>query len=86
MWESRSAVLSLLALYVHASPEVQRLAVRKGKAVAVLFGLLWEGRTQKLALDMVSSCSLCCITSHESCVQRPGKKSCRAWHSCEPLF
>ena len=52
-WQARCAVLSLLGSYLQASPQVQRLAVRKWNVVAVLFGLLWEQRTQRLALDMV---------------------------------
>ena len=54
-WEARHAVLSLLAVYLQASPAVQRLAVLKWNIVAALFGLLWEPPTQKLALDMVST-------------------------------
>jgi len=54
-------VLSLLSTYLHASPDVQRLAVRKWKAVTALFSLLWEQRTQKLALDMVRLCLQHCL-------------------------
>ena len=53
MWHARCAVLSLLGIYLHASPHVQRLAVRKWNIVPVLIGLLWEQPIQKLALDMV---------------------------------
>ncbi len=59
---SRCAVLSLLGIYLHASPHVQRLAVRKWNIVPVLIGLLWEQPTQKLTLDMVRL-SLCCMTA-----------------------
>ena len=52
-WHARCAVLSLLGIYLHASPHVQRLAVRKWNIVPVLIGLLWEQPIQKLALDMV---------------------------------
>ena len=54
-------MLSLLGIYLHASPHVQRLAVRKWNIVPVLIGLLWEQPIQKLALDMVRL-SLCCNT------------------------
>ncbi len=60
-WHARCAVLSLLGIYLHASPHVQRLAVRKWNIVPVLIGLLWEQPIQKLALDMVRL-SLCCNT------------------------
>ncbi len=52
-WHARCAVLSLLGIYLHSSPHVQRLAVRKWNIVPVLIGLLWEQPIQKLALDMV---------------------------------
>ncbi|KAL0021859.1 hypothetical protein WJX77_009077 [Trebouxia sp. C0004] len=55
MWHARCAVLSLLGIYLHASPHVQRLAVRKWNIVPVLIGLLWEQPIQKLALDMIVS-------------------------------
>lgn len=53
MWHARCAVLSLLGIYLHASPDVQRLAVQKWNVVPVLISLLWEQPIQKLALDMV---------------------------------
>lgn len=60
MWHARCAVLALLGVYLHASPHVQRLAVRKWNIVPVLIGLLWEQPIQKLALDMVCL-FLCCM-------------------------
>ena len=53
MWHARCAVLSLLGIYLHASPDVQRLAVQKWNVVPVLISLLWEQPIQKLVLDMV---------------------------------
>lgn len=52
-WQARCAVLSALATYLHASPSVQRAAVRKWEPVAALFGLLWDSSTRKIALSMV---------------------------------
>ena len=52
-WQARCAVLSALATYLHASPSVQRAAVRKWEPVAALFGLLWDDSTRKIALSMV---------------------------------
>ena len=46
-------MLTLVKGYLDASPDVQRLAVRKWDIVKALLGLLWEERTQKLALNMV---------------------------------
>lgn len=52
-WQARCAVLSALATYLHASPSVQRAAVRKWEPVAALFGLLWDDNTRRIALSMV---------------------------------
>ncbi|KAK9905588.1 hypothetical protein WJX75_002584 [Coccomyxa subellipsoidea] len=52
-WQARCAILSALATYLHASPSVQRAAVRKWEPVAALFGLLWDDSTRKIALSMV---------------------------------
>ena len=53
IWQARSAMLTLVKGYLDASPDVQRLAVRKWDIVKALLGLLWEEKTQKLALNMV---------------------------------
>ena len=60
-WQARCAVLSALATYLHASPSVQRAAVRKWEPVAALFGLLWDDSTRKIALSMVRQFGLTSI-------------------------
>ena len=39
----RCAVLSALATYLHAAPDMQRAAVRSWEPVTALFGLIWDG-------------------------------------------
>ncbi len=51
--QARFAVLSAMDTYLHASPAVQRAAVRMWQPIAALFSLLWDEVTRKVALSMV---------------------------------
>lgn len=51
--QARFAVLSAMDTYLHASPAVQRAAVRRWQPVAAIFGLLWDETMRKVALSMV---------------------------------
>ena len=53
--QARFAVLSAMDTYLHASPAVQRAAVRRWQPIAAIFALLWDATMQKVALSMVSS-------------------------------
>ena len=53
LMQARFAVLSAMDTYLHASPAVQRAAVRRWQPIAALFSLLWDEVTRKVALSMV---------------------------------
>ena len=52
--QARFAVLSAMDTYLHASPAVQRAAVRRWQPIAAIFALLWDEAMRKVALSMVS--------------------------------
>ena len=52
--QARFAVLSAMDTYLHASPTVQRAAVRRWQPIAAIFALLWDETMRKVALSMVS--------------------------------
>ena len=51
--QARFAVLSAMDTYLHASPTVQRAAVRRWQPIAAIFALLWDEAMRKVALSMV---------------------------------
>ena len=55
--QARFAVLSAMDTYLHASPTMQRAAVRRWQPIAAIFALLWDEAMRKVALSMVSMTS-----------------------------
>ena len=84
-WQARQAVLALLAVYLQASPAVQRLAVLKWNVVAALFGLLWEAPTQKLALDMVRHRTSLFIDVQGNCAPSVRRQKCKMNLDCPKI-
>ena len=65
--QARFAVLSAMDTYLHASPTVQRAAVRRWQPIAAIFALLWEEAMRRVALSMVSVAATVEVHMHDAC-------------------